>query len=394
MASLPVLTKGQLMERFDEVVTDPGVRVDDVRRHLDRLRGDERFLGRYRVARTAGSTGRPGIFLWDRHEWAAIIASYSRAQEWAGIRPKLSGRTRLAIVSSLVPSHQSARVGTSVRAPFLPVRRFDSTRPLEETVAGLNDWQPDNLVAYASMVRVLAEEQLAERLHIAPRSVISASEVLTAETRARARAAWGSVPFDVYAATETAGIASDCRHHRLHLYEDLVIPEVVDEDNRSVAPGTYGAKLLVTVLFSRTLPLIRYEMSDSVATATESCHCGLPFTLLAGVEGRSEDVLRLRSATGHVDVHPSVFNRVLETYPLREWQVVQEPDRLRVLVTGPEQTLPESDLQARVVSELERVGVSAPRVVVEHVPAVPRTALGKAPLVVGLRRRAPEEGAP
>ena len=29
--------------------------------------------------------------------------------------------------------------------------------------------------------------------------------------------------------------------------------------------GTFGAKVLVTVLFSRTLPLIRYEMSDRVA---------------------------------------------------------------------------------------------------------------------------------
>ncbi len=36
----------------------------------------------------------------------------------------------------------------------------------------------------------------------------------------------------------------------------------------------YGAKVLVTVLFSRTLPLIRYEMTDSVQLAAEyDCPC-------------------------------------------------------------------------------------------------------------------------
>src|SRR5262249_23150091 len=130
----------------------------------------------YRVTRTAGSTGKPGIFLSDPLEWANIIASYSRAQEWAGIFAGLTRRTRLAVVSSRVPSHQSARVGASVDSLFIPVRRFDSTQPLPTITAGLNAWQPENLITYASMARILAEEQLTARLHISPKAVMSASE--------------------------------------------------------------------------------------------------------------------------------------------------------------------------------------------------------------------------
>jgi phenylacetate-coenzyme A ligase PaaK-like adenylate-forming protein len=85
-----------------------------------------------------------------------------------------------------------------------------------------------------------------------------ASEVLTEEAAARIERAWGPRPFNVYAATETAGIGSECALHRMHLYEDLVITEVVDEMNRPVPPGSLGAKLLVSVLWSRTQPLIRY----------------------------------------------------------------------------------------------------------------------------------------
>src|SRR4029077_16102513 len=143
------------------------------------------------VARTSGSTGSPGIFLWNRPEWTTVIASYARAQAWAGIRADLLHRTRIGVVSSRIPWHQSALVGMSVDSPFIPVRRFDATAPIEETVGALNDWQPANLICYASMGRLLGEEQLAGRLRIAPRAVMCSSEVLTAESRQRIHRAFG-----------------------------------------------------------------------------------------------------------------------------------------------------------------------------------------------------------
>jgi len=383
---LPILTKRELMSSFDELVIDPDVRLVDVERHLTELLGNEKFLDRYWVSRTAGSTGHPGIFLTDRDEWATIIGSYARAQEWAGIDARLTKRTRLAVVSSRVPWHQSARVAASVDTPFLPVRRFDATQPLDEIVAGLNDWQPENLIVYASMSRVLAEEQLAGRLQIRPRAVMCSSEVLTDEAVTRVERAWGSRPFNVYAATETAGVASHCRSHRLHLFEDLVITELVDDKNRPVPTGTTGAKLLVTVLFSRTQPLIRYEMSDRVALSDQRCDCGLPFALLSTIEGRAEDILQLPAKRGGtISVHPNVFHRVLEPVPVREWQVIHEPTRLRVLVVEPREDVVFDTIARDVRASLEAAGVASPPIEMERVQAVTRTPLGKAPLVRAMR---------
>ena len=122
---------------------------------------------------------------------------------------------------------------------------------LRGIVARLNGWQPQMLIAYASMMRLLASEQLAGRLRIAPRFVFSASEVLTDSTRELTTAAWGRPPRNVYGATETSGIAAECgQHPGMHLFEDLLITEVVDEDNRPVPAGVHGAKVPVTVLFS------------------------------------------------------------------------------------------------------------------------------------------------
>ena len=70
------------------------------------------------------------------------------------------------------------------------------------------------------MGRVLAEEQRAGRLRISPRAVMCSSELLTDEVPAANPSRFGVEPFDVYAATETAGIAAECERHRLHLFED------------------------------------------------------------------------------------------------------------------------------------------------------------------------------
>src|SRR4029079_19115348 len=154
---------------------------------------------------------------------------------------------------------------------------------------------------------------------------------------AMATRAWGVPPFNVYAATETGGIAAECARHRgLHLFEDLIIPAVVDDQYRPVPAGQPGDRLLVTVLFSRTLPLIRYEMTDRVTLATQPCPDGLPFRLLASIEGRTDDILTLPAAEGGtIRIHPVVFHRVLDLLDAAGWQVRQGEHDLTVLIAAP-----------------------------------------------------------
>jgi phenylacetate-coenzyme A ligase PaaK-like adenylate-forming protein len=378
LMALPVLTKAHLMDQFDDVVADRRVRRADIERYLEGAGVADRYLDRYRVAMTGGTSGRRGIFLSDPDEWTQILASYGRAYAWAGVAVGLRHRLPTAIVSSRVPTHQSSLVGATARNPLLPTLRLDARDPLTETVASLNGFRPATLVGYASILAELAAEQAAGRLRIAPRAVFSASEPLTTEVRAAATAAWGVTPFNVYAATEAAGIASECEQHHMHVYADLVITEVVDEDDRPVPAGTTGAKLLITVLFSRSQPLIRYELTDRVRVATTSAGDIGPFSeVLDAVEGRTEEVLALHGASGPVRVHPNLFHVVLEPTGA-PWQVVQRPDALEILVAG---EVDNTHLEARVTAELARLGAAPIQVTVRRVPAIPRTTLGKTPLV-------------
>lgn len=383
LSELPILTKAMVMVHFDELVTDPVIRLADIESYIAQLTTNQTYLNKYYVAGTAGTTGRRGLFLWNFREWVDVITSYNRAFDWAGSTAGLTNRVKTAVVSSTNPLHQSARVGASINSRWVPTLRIDSGDTIETIVKRLNDWQPEMLIAYASMARLLAEEQLAGRLAIHPKFIFSASEVLTDSTRRQVKQAWAHDIFNVYGATETSGIAAECSEHSgLHLFEDLVITEIVDENNQPVPPGTYGAKLLVTVLFSHTLPLIRYEMTDSVALSTrQSCPCGRPYALLEGIQGRQQDALTFEGQdSSPVVIQPIVFHQVMDTVKAAGWQIVQTTQGLEVLIAGSED-LDETALANNLRAGLEAHQVKPPQITITEVEAIPRTAMGKAPLI-------------
>jgi phenylacetate-CoA ligase len=142
--------------------------------------------------------------------------------------------------------------------------------------------------------------------------------------------------------------------------------------------------VLVTVLFSRTLPLIRYEMSDSLklANAVQDCPCGRPYALLSGVQGREQEALSFQAADGQSrTVQPVIFHHVMDPVSAAGWQIRQDGNRLEVLVAQP-RDLNADGLAVAIRSALTAQGIRPSAIAVQEVAAIPRTALGKAPLII------------
>lgn len=382
---LPILTKHTLMDHFDELVTDPQVRLRDVRAFIANQNGQTKYLDRYWVCATSGSTGAPGVFLFDRQEWVNVMATFARSHEWAGGLINLQHRMKMASVASTTPWHMSSQVGITLNSTWMPALRLAASDPLLSIVERLNAFLPDMLVTYASMSRILADEQIAGRLRIKPHLIFTSSEVLTDESRRRAKVAWGREPFSQYAATETGGLAAERNSHDgMYIFEDNMILENVDADNRPVPAGAYGHKLLVTTLFSRTLPLIRYELNDRIRISPDAAEPGLTFAKIDGIGGRTEDVLHFTStASQDTIVQPLVFHDVLDMLPVRGWQVRQTTSGVDVLLAG---SLDDSALAAtrRIIGDiLGRLGVAV-TINVIAVHDIPNDASGKRPLIKSL----------
>jgi putative adenylate-forming enzyme len=392
LSELPVLSKAIMMEHFDDLVTDCRIRLADVERHLDRLPAEPLFLGEYRVCSTSGSTGRRGFFLFDGDEWATTLASFRRAAAWCGTGGSMFV-SPTAVVASMVPWHMTNQARRSMHLPWTRIERFDITEPLETLTRQLNGVKPRLLVTYPSMGRTLAREQLEGRLAISPQTVFTGAEVLTPAVRRLMEQAWGQgCVFDHYGATEAGSIAAECSRHRLHLAEDLLVAEAVDRNNRRVPPGIASEKLLVTVLFRRTQPLIRYEISDRVVFSESSCDCGLPWRVLERVEGRDEEMLRLPAAGGGTrEVHPVVFEGILDNLPVAGWQVTSGSNDVTVALAGAEGI--DADLvRGKILDELQRLDIEPVEVAVGKVAELPRNATGKAAHVRQIKGQGKKKG--
>jgi len=72
------------------------------------------------------------------------------------------------------------------------------------------------------------------------------------------------------------------RHTGLHLFEDTVMVEVVDDGHRPLPDGQMGTRWLLISLYNRTQPLIRYEVTDMLCRSEETCPCGRRFSFGPG----------------------------------------------------------------------------------------------------------------
>ena len=343
---IPPLEKHEMMARFDDLVTDPSLRRDALLEWVETRTRDEFYGDRYRVMTTSGSSGRKGLFVYDRAGWATIGGQFLRGSAWMGMSPSVP-RRRLALLGGAALTHMSAQGAATLRMGVHNVLGLPVTLPVPEQVAALNRFRPQFLNVYPSAAMRLAEEQEAGRLRLSLTAMSTSSELRTPAMTERLAAAFGVEPFDFYATTEGLfGYECEC-HDGIHLFEDVSVIENVDEDGDPVPAGTPGARVLVTNLHNRVQPIIRLAVADVITMHSEPCPCGRSLVRAAAVDGRRDDVLSLPArGGGTVTVLPAHFSVITRDRAVREFQVRQEPGGVRVLVVPCDDG--DSELESRV----------------------------------------------
>ena len=331
-ALLPVTSKAELMPRFDDWITDPSVTLAAVRAFVeDPALIGEKFLDRYTVSTTSGTTGTPGIFLTDQRSLAVTAAigartlsSWLTATDVARIVAR-GGRTAMVIATG--GHFASTTAAAALRKNRLRRNRigvFGVHTPMPDLVQALNAFRPALLTPYASMGALLATEQQAGRLHIDPALVVLSAEGLPAGEYDRIATAFGATVRHSYAANECPFLSQSCQHGWLHLNSDWAILEPVDADHRPVPPGQRSHTALLTNLANRTQPILRYDLGDAVLLRPDPCPCGDPLPALQ-VQGRAADLLTFPGRSGQsVTIAPLTIGLTLERLPgVEHFQIVQ-----------------------------------------------------------------------
>lgn len=361
------MTKADLMESFDDVLTDRRLDAGIVERGLAATTAEPvLLLGQYLALASGGSTGRRGVFVANVEETAAIVSSVLRPMAARSASQPLppSGMT-IGLVAAPSAVHATGCAPAILAGSPFNMVPIPSTLPLPEIVHRLNALQPMVLFGYASMLALLAREQVAGRLAISPVGLTSTSETLTAETRSVLEQVFSVPLVDTFGSTEGLYGSTAPGDTAFVMSSDICIVELVDDHNRPVPPGTPSSKILLTNLVNHTQPLIRYVITDRFVRMPDSPDHG---HLRATVEGRGDEVFHYPG----VDIHPIVVRSMLVKAPsVLDYQVRQVAGGVHVsIVSGSSPDI--AGIQEQLVASLETAGLTNPEVRVDVVPALRR----------------------
>jgi phenylacetate-coenzyme A ligase PaaK-like adenylate-forming protein len=390
LASIPPMTKHDVMDHFDTISTDPRLTLEVVETHLAGLETDQYLLDRYHANASGGSSGRRGISVFDWDAWAMGYLSFFRRLIQVRMRdPSAAGKPLVgAIIAAQDPTHASGSLPVTFNDPASALwHRFPVTLPFEQIVAGLNAAQPEVLGGYPSLLHQLAAAAESGALSISPKIVFSSSEPLLPEIREAIGSAWHATLLNMWATTEGLGMAASCGHGPgMHLNDDLVIVEPVDETGAPVAPGVRSAKVLITPLYTQEpLPLLRYEITDEVTLLDQSCPCGSAHRLITDIQGRLDDTFDYGAG---IKVHPHIFrSRLAQERAVIEYQITQTPTGADIAIRcGGKADL--GRLHHALIADLRRLGLGAPQVTITEVAGIERPPSGKLKRFVAMNRAA------
>jgi phenylacetate-coenzyme A ligase PaaK-like adenylate-forming protein len=317
--------------------------------------------------------------------WEALItylglAWRTQIQEERALAPG-SPHGRLAVLEAGEPPHGSTPLFDFPATPQMESVVIAAGAPFDEVLAAVAGADPTHLVGYASVVGHLARAQLAGELEIHPIRVSTNSEPLSEEDRAAIRDAWNAPIHNLWGSTEIGVHAVGCGNGEgLHICEDEVVLERVDESGQPVGPDEPAARTLATGLGNWSFPFIRYDLGDQVAVLPGRCSCGSAFARVAAIEGRKDDDFRYGART----IPASAFRHVLGTdSAIAEYQVRQTADGADVLVVGSPVL---ADVQSTLTKSLERYGLERPALKVTAVGRLERNqATGKLKRFIALQ---------
>ena len=125
---------------------------------------------------------------------------------------------------------------------------------------------------------------------------------------------WGGAEvFDWYGVGDTGVVAAEGPDHDgLYVFEDAHLVEIVDpETGAPRADGEVG-NICVTALFKQAVyPIVRFNTNDVSRFLTTANATGIGFRRLAGFQGRSDNMVKLRG----VNVYPTAIGSHLAAHP-------------------------------------------------------------------------------
>jgi phenylacetate-CoA ligase len=375
LPSIPIMTKKDLMENWEQIVAPNTISKADIRRHLESGENSGYFQGNLKALSSGGTSGTLGYYLYDWEAWSDHWAGINRSYiDYVASKSDDPSKMRFATISADCSIHISYALFDTFSNPLSATRHIPISLSIQTIVDQLNEFDPEYLHLYPSVLPILIHKAEIGELKISPHVILSTSEALKPSVKADAQKMWNSLVLDTWSSSEGSGSFPCLGGEGFHISEDLNIIEPLNVDEKGWSHG-----IAITNLYNRALPLIRYYIDDEFKFADEPCSCGNSFSKVVRVRGRVDEYL---DYGGGLLVHPFAIESALSLYEqLLSFQVVQVSGGVCIkAVTSNSERL--EGAEDRVKRALIGAGLTMPVVSIDYVDSLERSRGGKLRRVV------------
>ncbi len=264
-----------------------------------------------RIHASSGTTGKPTVVGYTKKDLEVWTECVSRIACMGGATDK--DVAQICFGYGMFTGALGLHYGLeNIGATIVP----SSTGNSEKQIMYMKDFKTTLLVATPSYALRLAE--VAKQMGIDPKSDLKVkiglvgSELLTDAMRQEMHKLWGDdmIITSNYGMSELMGpgISGECEQlNGMHVNEDFFIPEIINPKTGEVLPAGEKGELVITCIYKQGLPLIRYRTKDVTRLMYEPCECGRTTCRMENLDGRTDDMLKIRG----VNVFPSQIEEVI-----------------------------------------------------------------------------------
>jgi phenylacetate-CoA ligase len=352
----------------------PLLRKADVRKNRERLRS--RTAGKLTSFSTGGSTGEPLLFDLPKERMASWIACRQRAMRWFGLS---AGDKEYAIWGSPVELTRQDRI-RNLRDKIMATQLLSAFEMSEAVMSQYLDLLEKGdcrtIFAYPSSIYLLcqhAQKQGRNLRRAGIKTVFVTGEIFFGYQRELITETLNCTVSSGYGGRDSGFVSNECPQGGMHIMADATIVEILDSQGQPAPEGEPG-EIVITDLYSREVPFLRYATGDVGALTSRKCTCGRQLPLIENIEGRTTDFIIAPDGT--------ILHALSVIYILREIEGIEQfrirqkqVDRFHVQLVRNQNYQAENEVRIR---EGLRSRLRAPvEVTIEYLPGLPPERSGK-----------------
>lgn len=365
--------------KLEDLEKFPILTKDEIREHTEEMIADNVNRKRLLHYHTSGTTGKALDFYLakDTPKWYwAICARY-------GLRFDVKPHSRCLnfVGKVVVPINQNKppywRYKKAQNQYMLPMQHITREK-VPSIVEFINKDHFQIITGYPSIIYSFCQfvNELGLMIERIPKFYFTGAEkVYDYQADEINKAFPGLTIVEHYSFSEEVGAASMCK--QMHYHEDFELGHMELKDpveNGSLKTGT----LLITGFHNDAMPLIRYEVGDTLTFDNIDCECGLKSQVIHEINGRNEDFVITPEGT-RIMRFDYLFK---DTRDIKECQVVQRKLGEIILRIVRREYYNQKETEAHLREEVKTWISPTIEVKFEYVEEIERTKAGKFKAVV------------